>query len=125
MAKLPPQFVKTPADAPARRARKTSIVSAEAPPPDVRDVVLRLGDDELRALEDARAALRRAGEDVSLDQMIHRVLADWTRRNQATAAPAPVESLVDRLRTLAAAPLRTWRELGTVALRRMSGLLAR
>lgn len=130
MAKLPPQFVKAPpADpaAPARRTRKPSLVAAAAAAPrDPREVLVHLTDDDHRALEDARAALRDAGEDVTLEQMIHRVLADWTMRVRAAAAaavapapePAPrVDGLVDRLRALAAAPLRTWRELGATVRR--------
>jgi hypothetical protein len=128
MAKLPPQFVKAPpapTAAPKRRSRKTSLVPEAR---DVRELLLRLTDDEHRALEEARAALQRGGEEVTLEQMIHRVLAEWTLRNRLARAPAPEprreERLVDRLRALATAPLRTWRELGA-SLRRMSGLPAR
>jgi hypothetical protein len=141
MAKLPPTFVKAPtaaasepAAAGSRRARKTSLV-AEAPIiRDARELLLRLDDAVHRALEDARDELRKAGEDVSLEQMVQRVLTDWLRARTAparAALPEPPaataardESLIDRLRSFAAAPLRTWRELGAT-LRRMSGLTAR
>ncbi|HVK72443.1 MAG TPA: hypothetical protein VM734_03960 [Kofleriaceae bacterium] len=149
MAKLPPTFVKAPPAAtlaassatpsteqPAkpRRARKSSLV-AEAPR-DARDVLLRLDEAVYQALEDARAELQRAGEDVSLEQMVQRVLTEWIRARTAPARIAPAaapippaperrdDGLVDRLRAFAAAPLRTWRELGAT-LRRMSGLPAR
>ncbi len=138
MAKLPETFVKAPPADPGapsrpRRARKSSII-AEAPR-DLRELLLRLDDAEYQALEDARDALRRAGEDLTLEQMIHRVLTDWacartapatvpTSAAAATAAVHRDENLVERLRAFAAAPLRTWRELGAT-LRRMSGLPAR
>jgi hypothetical protein len=130
MAKLPPEFVKAPittegAPAPKRRGGKSTLVAADAR--DIHDVMLRLTDDELRALEQARAELRSAGEDVTLEEMIHRVITDWSARAsmtaRASATPAPVasepriESLLGRLRAVARSPLQTWRELG-VAVRR-------
>jgi len=122
MSKLPPEFVKSPTAEPAprvRRTRKTSLVASEAAQ-DPREVLLRLTDDEHAALEELREKLHRAGEDVTLEQLLHRVLADWTLRMRApavaaatAAAPTPPphrdETLIERLRTLAAAPLRTWR----------------
>lgn len=136
MSKLPPEFVKAPPAQPApraRRARKTSIVAAE-PPPDPRELVLHLTDDELQALEEVRLTLQRAGEDVTLAQIVHRVIAEWrlytTRATEAAEAAEPAEPaprdarILDRLLALAAAPLRTWRELGAT-LRRLSGLPAR
>jgi len=133
MAKLPDTFVKAPAEAAKpRRSKKASMV-AEAPR-DLRDIVLRLDDAELDALEAALAELRAAGLELTLEQMIHRVLHDWTAARTAPAkvepatpaaqtAPRREEALFDRLRAFAAAPLRTWRELGAT-LRRMSGLRA-
>jgi hypothetical protein len=123
MSKLPPDFIKSPAAAPAqrpRRTRKTSLVTAE-PARDPREVVIRLTDDDHAALEEARQTLQRAGEDVTLGQMIQRVLAEWRSRALTATAPAAAptpapapdgERILDRLRALAAAPLRTWRELG-------------
>lgn len=123
MSKLPPDFIKSPSAAPAprpRRARKTSLVPAE-PARDPRELVIRLTDDDYAALEDARQTLQRAGEDVTLDAIIHRAIAEWRPRAltvPATApAPAPAltpleERILERLRAFAAAPLRTWRELG-------------
>ena len=129
MSKLPPEFVKAPAPAGdsaprARRARKTSMVAEPAPDP--RDVLLRLTEEEHQALEDARQALSRAGETVTLQQIIHRVLAEWTLRTKLAPTPEPSrtprdEGLLARLRAFAASPLRTWRELGAT-LRRLSGL---
>jgi hypothetical protein len=132
MSKLPPEFVKAPAagSAPAdaapraRRTRKASLVAE--PPPDPREVLLRLTDDEHAALEDARQALVRAGETVTIAQIIHRVITEWTLRTKLapTAEPARTardESLIDRIRAFATSPLRTWRELGAT-LRRLSGL---
>jgi hypothetical protein len=123
MSKLPPDFVKPTPAAPAqrpRRARKASLVTAE-PARDPREIVIRLTDDDHAALEAARQTLQRAGEDVTLDQMIHRAITEW-RPHALTApppasAPAPTpapddERILDRLRAFAAAPLRTWRELG-------------
>lgn len=155
MSKLPPEFVKAPAAASAvsvtvpapaastasltapsappaaasraRRTRKASLVAE--PPPDPREVLLRLTDEEHAALEDARQALVRAGETVTIAQIIHRVIAEWSLRTKLAPTPEaaqPVrdESLIDRLRAFAASPLRTWRELGAT-LRRLSGLPAR
>ena len=129
MSKLPPEFVKAPPAEPAprtRRARKTSIPPAE-PVLDPREILLRLTDEEHQALEDARQVLLRAGEEVTLEQMIHRVIAEWNLRAREAAAPTPArrdESIIDRLRALVASPLRTWRDL-SAALRRMSGMPAR
>lgn len=132
MSKLPPEFVKAPAPATdaaprARKGRKASMVTVvdPPPPPDPRDVLLRLTDEEHQALDDARQALVRVGETVTLEQIIHRVLTEWTMRTKLTATPEPAqvprdESLIGRLRTLASQPLRTWRELGAT-LRRLSG----
>lgn len=119
MSKLPPEFIKSPGpEQRPRKTRKASLVTAE-PAPDPREVVIRLTDEDRAALEDARETLRREGEDVTVEQMIQRVIAEW--RTRALTAPAPAaapmpapqdERLLDRLREFAAAPLRTWRELG-------------
>lgn len=133
MSKLPPEFVKAPSPSASaetaprsRRKAKASIVAAEPPPPDPRQVLLHLSDEEHQALDDARQALVRVGETVTLEQIIHRVLTEWTMRTKLTATPEPAhvprdESLLGRLRSLASQPLRTWRELGAT-LRRLSGL---
>jgi hypothetical protein len=122
MSKLPPDFIKSPAAAPAqrpRRARKTSLVPAE-PARDPRQVVVHLTDEVYAALEEARQTLLRAGEDVTLDQMVHRVVAEWrpgaltapVAAPAPTPAPAPTDDrMLERLRAFAAAPLQTWREL--------------
>jgi len=125
MSKLPPDFIRSPSAAPAqrpRRARKSSLVPAE-PVRDPRELVIRLTDDDYAALEDARQTLQRAGEDITLDAMIHRAITEW-RPGALTApvpAPAPApspappladERILERLRAFAASPLRTWRELG-------------
>jgi hypothetical protein len=127
MAKLPPEFVKTPAPAPERKrkAKKTSIMTAERARDLLREVVLRLGDEERAELDRAREELRRAGEELTLEQMVYRVVAEWCSRRIAdrAAAAAPVaEGIVAQLRRLADRPLRTWRELGA-ALRRLSPAL--
>jgi hypothetical protein len=87
-------------------------------------VIVRLTDAEHRALEEARAQLSKAGEEVTLEDMIHRIITEWTfRRAEAhRPAPMPMEGVLAHLRRLASAPLRTWRELGAAALRRLTGL---
>lgn len=109
MSKLPSDFVKAPAPRAKKPPRKATTLVA----PDPRELLVHLTDDELRELETARAALERAGERLSLEQLVHRVLADWIVRRQA---PAPMD-MRDRLRALAAAPLRTWRELNATPVR--------
>ena len=96
---------------------------------DPRELILHLTDDEYQALEEARQRLHQAGAEVTLDQMIHRVFAEWILRHAAaghasprhasTASAAPRdEHVVARLRAFVAAPLRTWRELATHTLLR-------
>jgi hypothetical protein len=119
MSKLPTDFVKAPTPQPkrARRTRKASLIAAE-PVQDPTEIVLHLTDDELAALEEARQALREAGSEVTLDQMIHRVFAEWMVRVRAAVMPqARVEARADatqmhaRLRDFIAAPIKVWREL--------------
>lgn len=123
MSKLPAEFVKAPATQPkqprARRTRKASLISPE-PVRDPRELVLHLTEEEYQALEEARQQLQQAGSEVTLEQMIHRVFAEWMMRVTAVvqpppateaAAPARDEHVVARLRTFIAAPLRTWRAL--------------
>ncbi len=54
--------------------------------------------------------------------MIHRIIAEWTVRRTQQPATVPVEGILAHLRRLAGSPLRTWRELGAAALRRLSAL---
>lgn len=126
MAKLPTEFVKPPASKPAprRRGKKTSLLDPEAARALLREVIVRLSEAEHRALEQARAELARAGEELSLEQMIHRAIADWSARRAEAARPAPrpVDGVLAQLRRLASSPVRTWRELGAAALRRLTGL---
>ncbi len=123
MAKLPTEFVKAPAarPAPRRRAKKTSLLDPEAARALLREVIVRLSESEHKQLEDARAELARSGEEVSLEQMIHRIIAEWSARLAEARQPAtrPVEGILAQLRRLAGQPLRTWRELGVAALRRI------
>jgi hypothetical protein len=134
MSKLPAEFIKSPPAAPAqrpRRARKTSLVTAE-PVRDPREIVIRLTDDDYAALEDARQVLQRTGEDVTLDHMIQRVIAEWRPHaltgpvpaSASASAPAPApaptpapaprdEPILVRLCAFAMAPLRTWRQIRT------------
>ena len=127
MSKLPAEFVKAPATQPkqprARRTRKASLISPDAVR-DPHEVMLQLTEEEYRALEEARRELHAAGAEVTLEQMIHRVFADWMLRARAVvqqaAAAAPEgntvhrdEHVLARLRAFVAAPLRTWRELAT------------
>jgi hypothetical protein len=119
--------VKTTQPKPSRRrARASSLVAREAAP-DLREVLVHLTDDELRALDEARQAL---GTAITLEQMIHRVFAEWMLRMKTPAMPAtrdvPLPAsrdlhMIARLRELAASPLRTWREL-TATVRRFAGL---
>ena len=122
MAKLPTEFVKAPAakPAPRRRAQKTSLLDPEAARALLREVIVRLSESEHKQLEDARAELARSGEEVSLEQMIHRIIAEWSVRLAEARQPAtrPVDGILAQLRRLAGQPLRTWRELGVAALRR-------
>jgi hypothetical protein len=104
--------------------RKASLISPE-PIRDPRELSLHLTDDEYKALEAARQQLHQAGAEVTLEQMIHRVFAEWMLRAHAAAKPAPAaettaardERVIDRLRALVAEPLRTWRELATTVWR--------
>ena len=86
--------------------------------------MVTLTDDEYAALEDARNALHSAGTEVTLEQMIHRVFAEWMLRARSVVQPPPPaastgdaeprdEHLVRRMRAFAAEPLRIWRELAT------------
>jgi hypothetical protein len=128
MARLPSEFVKSPAarPAPRRRSKKTSLLDPEAARALLREVIVRLGETEHRALEDARAELGRAGEEISLEQMVHRIISEWTARRAESRQPAarPVEGILAHLRRLARDPVRTWRELGAAAVRRLTGLAA-
>ena len=136
MSKLPTDFVKAPATAAgsatatkpkarAPRARKASLISPD-PVRDPRELMLHLTDEEHRALEEARQRLHEAGTEITLEQMIHRVFADWMVRARAAVQPPPAstansastataaprdEHLVARLRAFVAEPLRMWREL--------------
>lgn len=124
MAKLPSEFVKPPATKPApkRRSKKTSLLDPEAARALLREVIVRLTEVEHRLLEEARAELARAGEEVTLEQMIHRVLSDWSARRAEAHQPATrqLDGIVAQLRKLAASPLRTWRDLGLAAYRRLA-----
>src|SRR6187397_7850 len=131
MAKLPAEFVKAPGEKPAaapvkRRTRKTALVSPETARALLREIHLRLTEVEFRALEDARVELRRIGQEVSLEQMLHRVIHEWNAARAASAATAaapPIESLLDRIRRFARSPIRSWRELGATV-RRLRGATA-
>jgi hypothetical protein len=131
MAKLPAEFVKAPADKPAaaatkRRPKKTALVSPETARALLREIHLRLTEVEFRALEDAREELRKGGHEVTLEQMLHRVITEWMTARAAAAAAAalpPVESLLARIRRFARSPLRSWRDLGA-AVRRLRGATA-
>ena len=128
MAKLPAEFVKSPGEKPAaapvkRRAKKTALVSPETVRALLREIHLRLTEVEFRALEDAREELRRIGQEVSLEQMLHRLITEWIAARAAAARAAavpPVDSLLDRIRRFARSPIRSWRELGA-AVRRLRG----
>lgn len=126
MAKLPEKFVKAPAKKPAKgekpaaksRKKKATILSAEAQAELARRVVLQLSEDEHRRLEAARTELRVSGVELTLDEMIHRVIDEWLARPVQKAAPeVQPESIAVQLRRFVRSPLRTWRELG-LALRR-------
>ena len=131
MAKLPAEFVKAPGEKPAaapvkRRTRKTALVSPETARALLREIHLRLTEVEFRALEDAREELRRIGQEVSLEEMLHKVIQEWSAARVAAAAAAaapPIEGLLDRIRRFARSPIRSWRELGA-AVRRLRGATA-
>jgi hypothetical protein len=118
MSKLPAEFVTAakPKQKIARRTRKASLISPD-PVVDPRELILQLTDEEYQALEQARQKLHQAGSEVTLDQMIHRVFAEWMMRAAKPAAAAQPqvaprdERMVARLRAFVAAPLRSWRDL--------------
>ena len=120
MSKLPAEFVKSPAKQAKPRPQRTRKASLISPDPvrDPHELLLQLTDDELRALENAGRELQRTDSEITLEQMLHRVLADWMLRlnappraaEAARAAPAEPE-LLTRLRTFIASPLRIWHEL--------------
>jgi hypothetical protein len=134
MSKLPTDFVKAPVTHKApvqpkpRRTRKSASLISPEPVKDPRELLLHLTDEEFQALEDARQKLHSAGTEVTLEQMIHRVFAEWMLRARAAMQPAPQpseaaaprrdEHLTTRLRAFVKAPLRMWRELGTQMWRR-------
>ncbi len=128
MAKLPTEFVKPPSarPAPRRRTKKTSLLDPEAARALLREVIVRLTEAEHSALELVRVELARAGEELSLEQLIHRVIAEWSahRAEARQPAPRPVEGVLAQLRRLASSPMRTWRELGVAAVRRLTGFAA-
>ena len=119
MSKLPNDFVKAPAPQAKPRVRRSSraslVSSSTEPARDPRELVVRLTDDEYQALEEARQQLVASGCEVSLEQMIHRVFAEWMIRARsvlraATTPPAPErrdEAMLVRLRAFIAEPLRT------------------
>lgn len=115
MSKLPAEFVKSPtkqAKPKAQRTRKASLISP-APVRDPHELVLQLTDEEFTALEQARQQLQHGDAEITLEQMIHRVFADWMLRLSATphTPPPPEPELLARLRTLIASPRRLWHEL--------------
>jgi hypothetical protein len=128
MSKLPTNFVKAPTPQPkprARRPRKASLISTE-PVADPKQLVLHLTDDEYQALEAARQALHDAGSEVTLEQMIHRVFAEWMMRVRvAIAEPAAAAQSTPprdprihaRLRELITAPIDVWRRVARRAWR--------
>jgi hypothetical protein len=132
MAKLPPDFVKAPTAAAAtvaaepprkkRGRKKTSLVTAERARDLSREVILSLGDDDRSELERARQELALGGEELTLEQMVQRVVSGWCSRRVAERARAEVpriEGIVAQLRRLARDPVGSWRELGA-ALRRLA-----
>lgn len=116
MSKLPAEFVKSPtkqAKPKAQRTRKASLISP-TPVRDPHELLLQLTDEEFNALEKARRELQHGDAEISLEQMIHRVFADWMLRSNATPHTPPAEpELLTRLRTLIASPRRLWHELAS------------
>lgn len=118
MSKLPTEFVQAPATRTkqprARRPRKASLISPE-PVRDPRELLLHLTEAEHQALEDARQQLQQSGVTITLDQMLHRVLADWVAQVHAAAtrAPAREEPAVVRVRDVLADRLRRWRAVAS------------
>lgn len=150
MSKLPDAYVKAPTSVKAstttaqpkprtRRTRKASLISPE-PVKNPRELILHLTEDEYQALEEARQKLNEGGTEVTLEQMIHRVFADWMLRARAVVQALPAvaandddatstdasastgntattarrdEDMIARLRAFVAAPLRMWRELAS------------
>jgi hypothetical protein len=119
MSKLPADFVKAPNLPPIPRVvrKKASLISPE-PERDPHELVIHLTEAEYNELEAARQHLLRAGTEITLEQMIHRVFADWMMRARKPQ-PTPSESgtaprhehALARFRAFVASPLRSWREL--------------
>ncbi len=153
MSKLPDAYVKAPTSVKAsttttaqpkprpRRTRKASLISPE-PVKNPRELILHLTEEEYQALEEARQKLNEGGTEVTLEQMIHRVFADWmmraravvqaplaavasatnadaatadsaTNADGATSTAHRDDDMIARLRAFVAAPLRMWRELAS------------
>ena len=129
MAKLPDDFVKAPAVKKGRsRKSKAKLGLEKAKQLDPRELLLRLSDDELSALQGACEQLRAAGETVDLEGMVKRVIAGWVEQTRAARAveqqqaEAP-RAIVAQLLGIVRDPLRRWRELGAV-LRQVPGVVA-
>jgi hypothetical protein len=135
MSKLPTEFVKAPAAKPARRGKKTA-APLEVDPGLARQLVLALTEDEHRMLEDVRAELARDGEELTLEQLVHRILGEWQIQRTAVVAapqPAPIaepmpapsaaDGVIALFRRFRASPRAALRDL-TATLRRLSGLPA-
>lgn len=116
MAKLPAEFVKAPA--PRRSTKRRVGTTAEKTVQRnalalTGEVVVVLGDDERRALGAALDELRRAGEDVTIEQMVGRVIGDWmARRNAPPPAKLTIEAAVAHVVKMARNPIAAWRDLG-------------
>jgi hypothetical protein len=153
MAKLPDNFVKAPAETsrvttahpagkpagkPVGKEVRRKARRGELQPPvdaaDAHSVVVRLSPEEHQALSAACEALAAAGETVTIEDMIRKVVERWITATRAAAAPehptpapaAPpraIAAIRTQLRRLAEQPIRRWRALQH-ALRRWSHALA-
>jgi hypothetical protein len=153
MAKLPDNFVKAPAETsrvttahPAgkpvgkpvgkevRRKARRGVLQPPVDAADAHSVVVRLSPEEHQALSAACEALAAAGETVTIEDMIRKVVERWITATRAAAAPehpaptpaAPpraIAAIRTQLRRLAEQPVRRWRALQH-ALRRWSHALA-
>jgi hypothetical protein len=114
MPKLPPNFVKAPAKskkkkavadmavsaepvaAPAERAERVERVGTPArlslaeplEPSGLREVLVRLTDEQYRALQSACDELRLQGQRVTVDEMVQRVVAGWMTNTANLRNPA-------------------------------------
>lgn len=117
MSRLPDEFVKAPVTPKRSTKRRAAPVAdkkvARTALALTGEVVVTLGDDERRALGAALDELKRNGEELTIEQMVGRVIHDWVSARTAPPPPAlTVELAIAQVMKMVRSPVRTWRELG-------------